>query len=44
MTRIAAARRRRYSKVGVLLGGALVCMVPLWFSFGDVVNLLPANI
>jgi sortase A len=44
MTRIAAARRRRYSKVGVLLGGALICMVPLWFSFGDVVNLLPANI
>jgi sortase A len=44
ITRIAAARRRRYSKVAVLFGGALVCLVPLWFAFGNVVDLLPANI
>ena len=44
ITRIAAARGRRYSKVAVLFGGALVCLVPLWFAFGNVVNLLPANI
>lgn len=43
-TRIAAARKRRYDKVLVLLGGALVCLVPLWFAFGNVVDLLPANI
>jgi sortase A len=44
ITRIAAARGRRFSKVAVLFGGALVCLVPLWFAFGNVVNLLPANI
>jgi len=44
ITRIVAARRRRYKKVAVLLGGALVCLVPLWFAFGSVVDLLPANI
>jgi len=43
-TRILAARRRRYAKVLVLLAGSLVCLVPLWFMFGDVVNLLPASI
>ena len=44
VTRIVAARRRRYDKVAVLFGGALACLVPLWFAFGNVVNLLPANI
>jgi sortase A len=44
ITRIAAARRRRYSKVAVLFAGALACLVPLWFAFGNAVNLLPANI
>ena len=44
ITRIVAARRRRYNKVAVLLVGALVCLVPLWFSFGSVVDLLPSNI
>ena len=44
ITRIVAARRRRYNKVVVLFGGALVCLVPLWFAFGNVVDLLPANI
>jgi hypothetical protein len=44
ITRIVAARRRRYNKVAVLFGGALVCLVPLWFAFGSVVDLLPANI
>ena len=43
-TRIVATRRRRYSKVAVLFAGALVCLVPLWFAFGNVVDLLPANI
>jgi sortase A len=44
ITRIVAARRRRYNKVAVLFAGALVCLVPLWFAFGSVVDLLPANI
>ncbi len=44
VTRIVATRRRRYNKVAVLLGGGLVALVPLWFAFGNLVNLLPANI
>lgn len=44
ITRIVAGRRRRYNKVAVLFGGALACLVPLWFAFGSVVDLLPANI
>jgi sortase A len=44
LARIVAARRHRYDKVIVLLGGALVCLVPLWFAFGHIVDLLPANI
>ncbi len=44
ITRIVAGRTRRYTKLGVLAAGALVCLVPLWFSFGNVVNLLPSNI
>lgn len=43
-TRLVARRWRRYAKVGVLLAGALVCLVPLWFAFGAVVDLLPANL
>lgn len=42
-TRLLAARRRRYAKLAFLLGGVLVCLVPLWFAFGAVVDLLPAN-
>ncbi len=41
--RLLAARRRRYAKLAFLLGGVLVCLVPLWFAFGAVVDLLPAN-
>ena len=41
--RFLAARRHRYTKVALLLGGALACLVPLWFAFGAVVDLLPAN-
>ena len=43
-TRVLAGRRRRYAKLGVLVCGALVCLVPLWFSFAHVVDLLPANL
>jgi sortase A len=42
-TRLLAARQYRYTKVMVLLSGALVCLVPLWFTFENAVNLLPAN-
>ncbi len=44
LTRVVAARRYRYAKVGVLVCGFLICLVPLWFSFGNVVDLLPANL
>jgi hypothetical protein len=44
LTRLLALRRYRYAKVSVLLAGALVCLVPLWFAFGSVVDLLPANL
>lgn len=43
-TRVFAARLRRYSKFLVLAAGTLVCLVPLWFAFENLVNLLPANI
>jgi LPXTG-site transpeptidase (sortase) family protein len=42
-TRLLASRQRRWAKFGLLLGGALVTAVPLWFAFGEVVKLLPAN-
>jgi sortase A len=44
LTRIVASRRYHYAKVGVLVCGALICLVPLWFSFTNVVDLLPANL
>jgi sortase A len=44
LTRVMASRRYRYAKLGVLVCGALVCLVPLWFSFSNVVDLLPANL
>jgi LPXTG-site transpeptidase (sortase) family protein len=43
-TRIFAARLRRYSKFVVLAAGAIVCLVPLWFAFAHLVDLLPSNI
>jgi LPXTG-site transpeptidase (sortase) family protein len=44
ITRIGAAHLRRYSKVLMLTFGALVSLVPLWFAFGNLVDLLPASI
>jgi hypothetical protein len=41
---MAASRRYRYAKIGVLVCGALICLVPLWFAFAHVVDLLPANL
>ena len=41
--RLLAARHRRYAKMAFLLGGVLICLVPLWFAFGAVVDLLPAS-
>jgi LPXTG-site transpeptidase (sortase) family protein len=43
-TRIFAAHMRRYATVIVMVAGALVCLVPLWFAFENLVDLLPANI
>jgi uncharacterized membrane protein len=43
VTRLLAARRHRYAKVALLVAGALVSLVPLWFAFGAAVDLLPAN-
>jgi LPXTG-site transpeptidase (sortase) family protein len=42
-TRLGATRQRRYRKLGVLTGGAIVSLVPLWFCFENAVRLLPAN-
>ncbi len=44
VTRVAAAHRRRYEKVALLAAGALVCLVPLWFAFQNLVDLLPPSI
>jgi LPXTG-site transpeptidase (sortase) family protein len=43
-TRVAAARLRRYSKVMLLAAGGLLCLVPLWFAFENLVDVLPASI
>jgi LPXTG-site transpeptidase (sortase) family protein len=43
-TRVFAGHLRRYSKALVLVAGVLVCLVPLWFAFEHLVDLLPANI
>ncbi|HTT88712.1 MAG TPA: class E sortase [Acidimicrobiales bacterium] len=43
-TRLFAAHLRRHSKVLVLAAGVLVCLIPLWFAFENLVDLLPANI
>ncbi len=44
LTRMVASRRYRYAKVGALVCGGLICLVPLWFAFAHVVDLLPANL
>jgi sortase A len=43
-TRLAINRTRRWARLGVVVVGILVCAVPLWFCFENVVRLLPANI
>jgi len=43
-TRLGAARRRRWGKIGVLALGTLICLVPLWYAFVGAARLLPANI
>ena len=42
--RVFAARLPRYSKLMVLVAGAVICLLPLWFAFAHLVDLLPANI
>jgi sortase A len=42
--RIVAAHRRRWRRLGLLLSGAVSCLVPLWFFFENVVRLLPQSI
>ena len=44
VTPVAAAHRRRYEKVALLADGALICLVPLWFAFQNLVDLLPPSI
>lgn len=41
--RLLAAKRCGYSKGLVVLGGAVLCLLPLWFAFENAVVLLPAN-
>jgi hypothetical protein len=43
-TRTLARRLHRFGKFLVLAAGALVCLIPLWFAFENLVDLLPANI
>lgn len=42
--RVFAAHLRRYGKYLALVAGVVVCLVPLWFAFENLVDLLPANI
>jgi len=43
-TRIAIHRTRRWSRAGALTGGVALTCVPLWFTFENVVRLLPQSI
>ena len=43
-TRLTARHRHRYGQALVITLGALACLVPLWFTFENLVRLLPANI
>ncbi len=42
--RVLGARRRRWGKAAVLVPGAAVALVPVWFVFENLVRLLPANL
>jgi sortase A len=42
--RLAINRTRRWTRAGAFAGGIVVCLVPLWFCFENVVRLLPQNI
>lgn len=43
LVRIMVALTRRWTRAAVLAGGIVACAVPLWFTFENVVRLLPAN-
>jgi sortase A len=43
-TRLAVNRTRRWRRAGALVVGILICAVPLWFCFENVVRLLPQSI
>ncbi len=41
--RVVGARRRRWGKAAVVVPGAVLALVPVWFVFENLVRLLPAN-
>jgi sortase A len=43
-TRLLVNRTRRWVRAGALVLGIAICLVPLWFTFENVVRLLPPNI
>ncbi len=43
-TRLLINRTRRWTRAGVYVVGIAVCLVPLWFTFENVVRILPQNI
>jgi sortase A len=43
-TRLLINRTRRWTRAGVVVIGIALCLVPLWFTFENVVRLLPPNI
>jgi hypothetical protein len=43
VARVVGARARRRGWLAVVLG-AVICLVPLWFLFENVVRLLPPNV
>jgi sortase A len=43
-TRVLVNRTRRWARVGALVVGIGVCLVPLWFCFENAARLLPQNI
>jgi len=44
LVRLLINRTRRWWRVGAYIGGVVVCLIPLWFCFENVVLLLPQNI